>query len=68
MEGNLVCSGARRHKRRLDLAFVDPSAASLEWNTGSGKEMLAGLALRGENNRRLAAPKPCHDDAMNFSW
>ncbi len=60
--------GTRRHERRFDPAFIYRGGANLERYPGGTKKALAGEALRGENKRRRAAPKPCHDEAMNFNW
>lgn len=60
--------GALLHERRFDLAFIYRGSANLERYPGGAKKALAGEALRGENKRRRAAPKPCHDKAMNFNW
>jgi hypothetical protein len=59
---------ARRHERRFDPAFIYRGGANLERYPGGAKKALAGGALRGENKRRRATPKPCHDVAMNFNW
>ena len=68
MKSNVGGVGTRRHKRRFDPALIYRGGANLERYPGGAKKASAGEALRGENKRRRAAPKPSHDEAMNFNW
>jgi hypothetical protein len=53
---------------RFDSAFIDRGGVNVERYPGGAKKASAGEALRSENKRRRAAPKPGHDEAMNFNW
>jgi hypothetical protein len=68
MKSDVGGIGPRRHERRFDPTFIYRGGANLERYPGGTKKALAGGALRRENERRGAAPKPCHGEAMNFNW
>src|ERR1700730_8601835 len=68
MKSDVGGVGTGRDERRFYPAFIDRGAVNLERDPGGAKKALAGEALRRENKRRRAAPKPCHDEAMSFNW